>query len=244
MRCYDIMSSYEVAVQHITMRIVLLLCAAFVLGVATGETNHYSNNVLSHCYKDQKKYCMYFGAHLASVHNPGEDDLLFRMASNQGRVWIGGSDAVENQLVKLHYEDCEATSNGVHVATRRPSIPRHENTFGFLMALLNSYHHENWYTEPIKAKLGVQPNMTQEAMPGLLLTLTGERKTKDGPLPVMETLGGMRSSGRPTHHNEDRSSSLCCLRSEGCNRANQGKDGRAADHDSRGEARTVVDPGG
>ncbi|CAK6974782.1 Hypothetical predicted protein [Scomber scombrus] len=51
-----------------------------------------------------------------------------------------------NQLVKLHYEDCEATSNGVRVAMRRPSIPRHENTFGFLMALLNSYHHENWYT--------------------------------------------------------------------------------------------------
>ncbi|CAK6954286.1 Hypothetical predicted protein, partial [Scomber scombrus] len=53
-----------------------------------------------------------------------------------------------NQLVKLHYEDCEATSNGVRVATRRPSIPRNENTFGFLMALLNSYHHENWYTGP------------------------------------------------------------------------------------------------
>ena len=26
------------------------------------------------------------------------------------------------------------------------------------------------------------------------------------------------SCSRPTHHNEDRSSSLCCLRSEGCNR--------------------------
>ncbi|CAK6981182.1 galactose-specific lectin nattectin-like [Scomber scombrus] len=54
-------------------------------------------------------------------------------------------------------------------------------------------------TEPIKAKLGVQPNMTQEAMPGPLLTQAVERKTKDEPLPVMEagtrTLGGMRSSG-------------------------------------------------
>ena len=50
---------------------------------------------------------------------------------------------MQNQLVKLHYEDCEATSNGVPVGAWLPSIPRHENTFGFLMALMNSYHHEN-----------------------------------------------------------------------------------------------------
>ncbi|XP_053190522.1 ladderlectin-like [Scomber japonicus] len=44
-----------------------------------------------------EKYCMYFGAHLASIHNPGEHDLLLGMASetNQQRAWIGNSDAVE-----------------------------------------------------------------------------------------------------------------------------------------------------
>ncbi|CAK6979441.1 galactose-specific lectin nattectin-like [Scomber scombrus] len=47
---------------------------------------------------DAEKYCMMFGAHLASIHNPEEHDFLHRLASgtNQKRAWIGGSDAVKN----------------------------------------------------------------------------------------------------------------------------------------------------
>lgn len=44
--------------------------------------------------------------------------------------------------MKLRYERREATSNGVRVATRQFLMIRQKNTFGFLTALINSYHHE------------------------------------------------------------------------------------------------------
>ncbi|XP_053190294.1 ladderlectin-like [Scomber japonicus] len=44
-----------------------------------------------------EKECNAFIANLASIHNPWEHDFLYSLAkqTNQGIVWIGGSDAVK-----------------------------------------------------------------------------------------------------------------------------------------------------
>ncbi|XP_053190293.1 ladderlectin-like [Scomber japonicus] len=101
------------------MRIVLLLCAAFVLRVATEEgfspteVAESGKGCLpdwkqrgSRCFKlfttlmtwiDAEKHCVSLGANLASVHNLIEQNFLFKMVSGTKytRAWIGGSNAVE-----------------------------------------------------------------------------------------------------------------------------------------------------
>ncbi|XP_044192218.1 ladderlectin-like [Thunnus albacares] len=47
---------------------------------------------------DAENYCLYFGANLASIHNPGEYEFITELASKNSfpSFWIGGSDAVKS----------------------------------------------------------------------------------------------------------------------------------------------------
>ncbi|KAM7373565.1 hypothetical protein PAMP_008407 [Pampus punctatissimus] len=45
---------------------------------------------------DAENYCLYFGANLASIHNPGEQEFIWEIVGGNNRAWIGGSDAVKS----------------------------------------------------------------------------------------------------------------------------------------------------
>ena len=53
---------------------------------------------------------------------------------------------MQNQLLKLHYERCEDTTNGVRVPPRRLTIFYRTITFAFFVALTKSCPHEISYT--------------------------------------------------------------------------------------------------